>query len=96
MAENRIFLLAQLHGTPGDYVLRVRQLQIEVTEDEEEETELRLFGPWEVAVPGDNYVECFGLQLNNVFVPEVGVYEFQLWTDGFDEPLARERIQARE
>jgi hypothetical protein len=85
-----------LHGTPGEYLLRVRQVQVNVHDGEESESDLRLFGPWEVSVPGENYVECFGLSLPNVSFPEAGVYEFQLWADGFDEPLGRERIQARE
>lgn len=93
----RLFLFAQLHGTPDDYLLRVRLTQIEVTDEGEEVlTEHRQYGPWEIELPGDNYVECFGLELRNVFIPEAGIYEFQLWADGFDAPLAVERFQARE
>lgn len=36
------------------------------------------------------------MALLGVFIPEAGVYEFQLWADGFDGPIGRERIEARE
>ena len=93
----RMFLFAQLHGTPDEYLLRVRLVRIGATDEGEETvTELRDFGPWEIAIPGDNYVECFGLALLQVWFPEPGVYEFQLWADGFDGPLGRERVEARD
>lgn len=92
----RLFLYAELHGTPDEYILRVRLIRVEVTSDDEEiETEHRWYGPWEVTVSGDNYVECFGFSIENVFIPEEGVYEFQLWADGFDAPIGRRRFQAR-
>lgn len=93
----RLFLFAQLYGTPGEYVMRIRYLRVGVADDGEEwVAEVDQYGPWEIAIPGDNYVECFGLPLLNLSFPEQGVYEFQLWLDGFDEPLGRERIEARE
>lgn len=90
----RLFLYAQLHGTSGDYLFRARFVRLDADGDEAEE--LRVFGPWERQVPGENYLECFGFQLDNVFLPEPGVYEFQLWADEFDEVVGRERIEARE
>ena len=93
----RLFLFVQLHGTPGEYLLSVRLSLIRRTsEGEETETEHRRYGPWEIELPGDNYVECYGLELNNVFAPEAAVYEFQLLADGFDSPLGHARFQARE
>lgn len=51
----RTFLFAQLHGTPDEYVLRVRMVRIGATEEGEEvEVPLRDFGPWEIAIPGEN------------------------------------------
>jgi hypothetical protein len=92
----RMFVFAQLFGTPGDYALHVRLLRIGVIDDEEVVQSQRDFGPWAVLITGENYVECFGLPLTDVWFLEPGVYEFQLWADGFDEPRARERVQARE
>jgi hypothetical protein len=93
----RQFLFAQLHGTPDEYVIRVRQVRVEMADDGQEVAEdVTEFGPWEISIPGDNYVECFGLTLTRVPYPQAGVYEFQLWADGFDGPLARERLEARE
>ena len=92
----RLFLYAQLHGASGEYIVRVRFVEIVVTEGDEVEQSLRNYGPWEIAIPGENYVECYGLAIPNVFLAGTGIYEFQLWADGFDGPLARERFEARE
>ncbi len=91
-----LFLYAQLHGAPGEYIVRVRLIEIVVAEGEEVEQSLRDYGPWEIAIPGENYVECYGLKISNIFLAGTGIYEFQLWADGFDGPLARERFEARE
>jgi hypothetical protein len=92
----RMFVFAQLHGPSHDYVLRVRLLRISVIDDEEVVATRRDFTPRTVSVTGEHYVECFAIPLTDVWFPEPSVYEFQLWVDGHDEPLARERIQARE
>jgi hypothetical protein len=96
-----INLIAQLHGTPGEYVLRVRVGLVRLTQagGGEELIELESesnLGPWEIEIPGGSYVECFGLPLGKVQFTEPGVYEFQLWADGLDEMLMNERIEARE
>jgi hypothetical protein len=92
----RLFLFAQLSGTSAEYLVRVRFLRIGIDDEgEETTTELQHYGPWEVFIPGDNYAECFCLLVENIPFPDEGVFEFQLWIDGFDEPLGRERIQAR-
>jgi hypothetical protein len=97
LVQFRHFLFAQLSGTPDDYVVRVRQVRIERTEGgDEQEVEVTEFGPWEINVPGENYAECFGLVLTRVPYPQAGEYEFQLWADGIDDPIGRERVQARE
>src|ERR1051326_4201751 len=92
----RLFLYAQLHGVSGEYIVRVRFVRVEVSEGGEVEHRLRDYGPWEIAIPGENYVECYGLAITNVFLAGAGIYEFQLWADEFDGPLARERFEARE
>jgi hypothetical protein len=91
----RLFLFAQLFGTPGEYRLRVRLLRVEEVDGEDVVRTRRDFGPNAIALTGENYVDCFALALSDVWFSEPSVYEFQLWADGFDEPLARERIQAR-
>lgn len=94
----RIWLFAQRHGTPGEYVIRVRVVRVGLDADGDE-VELDggvEFGPWEIALPGDSYVECFGIPLSEVPFPEAGVYEFQLWADGFGAMLMSERVEARE
>ena len=74
-------------------------MRIIATEDGEEveaDAEPVEWPPRGVAIPGDNYAEAFGFPLARVPFVEPGVYEFQLWADGFDEPIGRERIEARE
>ena len=89
-------LFAQVFGTAGEYVVRIRQVRIEAgDEDEMNAVEMTDFGPWNILIPGDSYVECFGFALTDAQYPVAGVYEFQLWADGFDHPLGSERVQAR-
>jgi hypothetical protein len=92
----RLCLFAQLFGTPSEYALRIWLHRIKVVDNEEVVETRRDFGPWVVSLLGESYVECYAMALADVWFPEPAVYEFQLWADGFDEPLARERIQARE
>jgi hypothetical protein len=92
----RLFVFAQLHGTPGEYIVRVRFMRVGIDDEGEETmTELAQHGPAEIALPGDSYAECFAFPFHNVPFTDEGEYEFQLWVDGFDEPLGRERIHAR-
>jgi hypothetical protein len=94
-----IWLFAQLYGDPGEYTLRVRMVAIDQDEDGEA-VEVGVpaeFGPWDIEMPGEgNYVECFGLPLEDVWFPAPGVYEFQLWADGVEGMLYNERVEARE
>lgn len=92
----RMCLFAELFGVPGDYTLHVRMLRIRVTDDGEVVQARRDFNSRAVELSGENYVECVVWVLPDVWFSEPSVYEFQLWADGFDEPLARERIAARE
>lgn len=93
----RLFVYVQLLGTPGEYTFRVRQVPIGTDEDGDEvEGEPAEYGPWDVLVTNEEYVESLGLPLPKVSFPSPGVYEFQFWADGFDEPLAAERILAKE
>jgi hypothetical protein len=71
-------------------------IRIKIVDDEEVTETRRDFAPRVIQITGENYVECFAIPLTDVWFAESSAYEFQLWADGFDEPLARERIQARE
>lgn len=103
---DRVFVYFQLWGDPGEYRLRVRLVRIRTTDDgEEEEVQLGTDGePREfplptarpLAVSGLNYVEEFAYPIGPVPFREPGLYEYQLWADGFDEPVTRERVLARE
>jgi hypothetical protein len=94
---DRVFVYFQLWGDPGEYRLRVRLVRIQMTADGEEEAQLGADGePREfpiptarpVAVPGLNYVEEFAYPIGPVPFREAGLYEYQLWADGTDEPIA--------
>ena len=101
---DRLFLYGQLYGTPGEYSLVVRLVRIERIEyDGEEEIQLDFDGKpqvWPIARPvvvsDDEFVDQFAVLLRRIFLPIPGVYEFQLFVEGFDEPIARERINAKE
>lgn len=102
---DRLFVYAQLFGDPGGYGLWVRLVRIERTEyDEEVEVQLGPDGePREFPMPGTRPFEVSGLNfldeiafpLVRVLFAEAGVYEFQLWASGSDEPIASARVQAR-
>jgi hypothetical protein len=92
----RIFFYAQLTGTPGEYTVRIRMVRVTIDDiGEEKETPTEEFGPWDIPVTGDRFAESYGFPLRNVPFNEAGVYEFQLWIDEFEDPLARERIEVR-
>lgn len=101
---NRMFVYFQLWGDPGEYQLRVRLVRIE-TDANNEEVEIQLGEnayPREFPLPricpitGLAYVEEFAYAIGHVPFGVAGIYEYQLWADGIDEPIARERILARE
>jgi hypothetical protein len=96
---DRMFLFAQLYGTPGEYTLWVRMTRILQTEENVNGIEIGEaveFAKRRIALPGDNFVECFGFPLVRLPFPGPGVYEFQLWAEGFEEYLLAERVEARE
>jgi hypothetical protein len=100
----RVIVYAQLWGDPGEYVFRVRLVRIERTGyDEEVESEADVGTPWEtplvtprpLEVTGLNYLDEIAFPIFRVPVPETGVYEFQLWAEGIDQPVAFARVHAR-
>lgn len=102
---DRLFVFAQVFGLPGEYPYRIRLVRIGMT-DYGEEVELQI-GPGgqprdfipkrPLVVSGEDFVDAIAVPLVGVAIREPGVYEFQLWVDGRDdEPLARERVEARE
>jgi hypothetical protein len=92
-----LFAYGQLHGDPGDHSLRIRLVRIEPDGyDDEQEVGVKEFGPFVLQVTGEELADAFAVAIRRVPFPAPGLYEFQLWADGTDEPLARERIQAKE
>jgi len=102
----RLFVYLQLWGETGEYRFRIRLVRIEsLGYDEEMEVPLGIGGenkdfhspfgrPFELT--GLNYVDEMALPLESIRINDPGLYEFQLFAEGIDEPLARERILARE
>ena len=101
----RMFVYAQLWGTPGEYRLWVRLVRVDkVGYDEEVEVQLGAGGqprnfpmptsrPMEIS--GLNFIDEVAFPIESVPFGDVGVYEFQLWSDVSAEAIARYRIQAR-
>lgn len=107
-AFSRFFVYFQLWGDPGDYNLRLRLVRI-ATEGENEGEEIHLGAdgqprefpapnrdPIPASISGLNFVDEFALSIGPVVFPMAGLYEYQLWAEGLDEPIATERVQARE
>ncbi len=91
--EPRLFVCCQLFGTVGDYNLRIVFAEVLADENgDETERAVKRWGPWLVPVTDLDLVETHGLLLPRVPFDGPGVYEFQLWADGFDAPLAAERV----
>ena len=103
---DRPFVYFQLFGSPGEYTPRIRVVRVDKTGyDEEEELQLGEDGePLEYPMPSGrpavvdelSFVEQVAYRLDHLVFPEKGVYEFQLWLDGFDQPAGRERIKIGE
>jgi hypothetical protein len=97
----RLFVFAQVYGTPGEYPVFLRLVRIDrnaVGEEvefslgrDDEPLDFRL--PRPVVVSGLQLVDSFAVPLDNVTFPTAGLYEFQLWRDGGEEPLASERLE---
>lgn len=70
-------------------------------DDEDEEVQLGAngtelaFGPWDIELIGEDFVESFAFSVVRVRFDEPGLYEFQLWLDPFPSPVGRERILLR-
>lgn len=93
----RLFMYDQLFGDSGEFLVQVRLVRIN-RDDLGEETEHPVIEfEWkDLSVTAFDPVEPFAFALSNVPFPDVGTYEFQLWAAEVDEPLASERIEARE
>jgi hypothetical protein len=93
-------------GETGEYRFRIRLVRIEKQGyDEEVEVPLGIGGvykdfdspfgrPFELT--GLNYVDEMAFPIDALRINDPGLYEFQLFVEGMDEPIARERILARE
>jgi len=103
---SRFFVYFQLWGDPGEYRLRLRLVRLPGEGDTGEEIHLGEDGeplefpapdkpPITVLVSGLDFVEEYTLPIGSVPFPKSGVYEYQLWIEGGDEPIAREQVLAR-
>ncbi len=102
---DKLFIYFQYWGDPGEYQVRIRLVKLDFEDDDERVMQLGPGGePWEfrmtsrrpVVVSGLNFVEELGYPIGLVPFPEPGIYEFQLWADGIDEPIVREQVLAEE
>lgn len=91
--DTRLFLFAQLFGTPGEYTVRARLVRVIV--DDDEPTDGHDYGPWTIALYGEEFVESFAFPLEWVPFPEPGVYEFQLSVDEVEGWYAAEQVEVR-
>ncbi len=102
----RVMAYIQLWGDSGEYFLRVRLVKCEHNEDNEEvEIQLGIDGETReyhmsatrpVQVDEFDHVSEFGFPFGPVIFAQPGMYEFQLWIDEVDEPVARYRVMVRE
>lgn len=101
---DRVFVYCQLWGDPGEYELRVRLVKLETDGDGEPvEIQVGEFGesrefpmpPGRPAVvSGIEYVDEVAFPIGPVAFPKPGLYEYQIWADGIDSPIVRERVMA--
>ena len=101
-----VFIYFQLRGDQGEYRLRIRFVSIVVNDDgDEEEIQLGRNGePREFSMPGTRlvsvsgieYVEQIVFRIGPIPFADAGLYEYQLWAEGYGKPITRERVLARE
>lgn len=102
---SRLFVYAQLWGDDAEYRFRVRLVRIGIDDDGEPvEIQVGPNGvPVEYPMPGERSVEVSSLvfvqevayALTNLVFESAGTYEFQLFADDREEPVAAERMEIR-
>jgi hypothetical protein len=103
----KVFIYFQVWGDIGEYRFRIRLVRLSPPNEDNETEDVQLGRHGEprefpiptlrpVEVTGLNYVDEIPFFLENVPFDTPGIYEYQLWAEGIDRPIARERIQARE
>jgi hypothetical protein len=102
----RLFVYLQLRGETGEYRFWIRLVridnhgydgEIEVplgTDGSHKDFDTPFRRPFESTWL--NYVDELAFSLESIRINDPGLYEFQLFAEGMDEPIARERILARE
>jgi len=103
---DRMFVYFQLWGDVNDYRLWIRLVEISMDEfgavsvvqlgRDGSPREFRPPTNRPFAISGVNFVEEFAFPIGPVPFRYAGLYEFQLWVDGVEEPIGTERILARE
>lgn len=89
----RLFAYFQIHGDRGEYDIRIKLGHVELDDEGDETiTVSAAWGPWPCEITGFEFVEARAAELPGVTFDGPGIYEFQLWIDGIDEPIGRERV----
>jgi hypothetical protein len=104
----RVFVYFQVWGDEGDYRFRIRLVRLVASDEndgEEEEIHLGpngnpleyvMLSPRNFEVTGLNYVDEVAFPIGPVRSEVAGLYEYQVWADGIEDAIARERVLARE
>jgi hypothetical protein len=102
----RIFVYLQLWGDSGEYHLRIRLVKIESNEEDDfsqaaleksgEHREFLLTTSRPVFLSGVEFAIELASGIGPVMFPESGVYEYQLFAEGIEEPIGRERVHIEE
>jgi hypothetical protein len=99
------FVYFQIFGTPGEYFPRIRIVRVIKTDYDEEEVQLGEHDePLEYSMPTTrpvelnelSFVDEHAFRIDELVFHDKGIYELQLWIDGFDEPAGTERIRIGE
>jgi hypothetical protein len=101
---NRPFVYFQLSGLADDYFPKIRVVQVvedgydgeDQLGDNGEQLEFEMPTERPVELSESYIVREFAFRLDELAFWQVGTYEVQLWIDGFDEPIGRERIRIGE
>lgn len=97
LCTNHFFLFAQLFGTPGEYTVRARLVPITIDVDGEEvDGDATDYGPWPIALYGEEFVEGFAFPIHRLPFAAPGVYELRLSIDEIGGWSVGERVEVRE
>lgn len=90
-----LWIYAELYGEPGRYYARALLTRVD-DDGEDVGRPVTLFDQRPAVARLGAFVSGVRFRLSHVVFGTPGVYEFRLLLDGFDEPLASERVLLRE